>query len=148
MFWFSCTYSRTSIPNPHFFTFIQCLPVFRHILMEHMFVSTLWLKTDLLSVSGHFQDRPPPLPAQWPVGVLDSSVSHRQSLTTSLPSWVRRSSHSYKSDHSPFIYRLCKHHARSKTFYCIQALHFGPEKTTGGWFFFNLTYFSEWFKKL
>ncbi|XP_076004155.1 SH3 domain-containing protein 19, partial [Genypterus blacodes] len=36
---------------------------------------------------GNVQDRPPPLPAQRPVGALDPSMSHKQSLPSTLPSW-------------------------------------------------------------
>ncbi|KAF7666109.1 hypothetical protein LDENG_00118590 [Lucifuga dentata] len=39
--------------------------------------TTIRVPSKSAALSGHFQDSPPPLPAQWTVGVLDPSVSHK-----------------------------------------------------------------------
>ncbi|XP_042341564.1 SH3 domain-containing protein 19 isoform X2 [Plectropomus leopardus] len=47
--------------------------------------TTIRVPSKSASFSDNFQDSPPPLPAQKPVGSLNTSVNHRQSQTSTLP---------------------------------------------------------------
>lgn len=97
------------------------------------------VKTDLFSVSDNFQDSPPPLPVQKPVGSLNSSIHHKQSPTPVLPFQV---GFPYLLQTHLFHKTTSEHPRGGTAFYKIKLALCRPKNTSVGGLFFRLTYIS------